>query len=283
MSDVELVIEEPVAIIRITRPEQMNAFRGQTLRELRAAFAEAERDPRVVGIVLTGEGERAFSVGLDVEILASAVGDGPTTGTDGWTGQFPGDPDMAQFQNSLTFPMAVRKPVIGVINGLCVGGGLVLALSCDLRFADERAVFITIFAKRGLIAEHGVSWLLPRIVGPSKALDLLWSSRRTSATDALSIGLVDRVASEGSSALDAACDYIRDLAKGSSPISMMASKELVYRHLSTSLDAAVTDADTAMLKALEGPDAQEGALSFIERRDPSFQRLNFETAEGSHE
>jgi enoyl-CoA hydratase/carnithine racemase len=279
--DVSLTIDDPVAVIRITRPDSLNAFRGQTLRDLRAAFDAAERDSRVVGIVLTGEGDRAFCVGLDAEILSSAVGDGPTTGTDGWSGEFPGDPGLKEFQNALTFPMAVRKPVIGAINGMCVGGGLVLALSCDLRFADPHATFITIFAKRGLIAEHGVSWLLPRIVGPSKALDLLWSSRRTPAADALAIGLVDRVPSEGT-ALEAACDYVRELAKGSSPASMMSAKRLVYRHLSVALDQAIAEADEVMVASLRGPDPLEGATAFFERRDPSFPRLSFEAGSGSH-
>ena len=97
----------------------------------------------------------------------------------------------------------ISKPVISAVNGVAAGGGFVLAMMSDLRFGSDAASFTTVFSKRGLIAEHGTSWVLPRLVGPSRALDLLWSSRRVTADEALRIGLLDRVVRAGRAAGDA--------------------------------------------------------------------------------
>jgi enoyl-CoA hydratase/carnithine racemase len=105
------------------------------------------------------------------------------------------------------------------VNGMCAGGGFVLALMCDLRFVAEDAVFTTVFAKRGLIAEHGTSWLLPRLVGSGRALDLLWSSRRISGTEAVDIGLAERLAAAGQ-VVEMAIAYVKDLAESASPRSL---------------------------------------------------------------
>jgi len=275
--EVVLEIDDPVAVIRINRPEAMNSFHGGTLADLRRAFAAAEADPAVVGIVLTGTGERAFSAGLDAATLVDTFA-GKMPDASGWSYDYPGDPDLSGLQHPFTYPMAVRKPVIAAVNGACAGGAIVLALACDLRFADARASFTTAFVKRGLTAEHGVSWLLPRVVGPSRALDLIWSSRRVDADEAYRIGLVDRVVPDGE-CVAAARSYIEGLAATCSPGAMMAAKRLVYRHLAESLDTAVAEADAAMLEALAAPDAVEGAMSFMERRPPAFERLSFDAPE----
>jgi enoyl-CoA hydratase/carnithine racemase len=140
----------------------------------------------------------------------------------------------------------------------------------DLRFAAETASFTTVFSKRGLIAEHGTSFLLPRLVGTSRALDLLWSSRRFDAAEALRIGFVDRVV-PGERLLDEACAYIRDLAANVSPRSLAVIKSQVYGHLSLGMEAAIRHADKIMNEALTHPDATEGVASFVERRPPRFQ------------
>jgi enoyl-CoA hydratase/carnithine racemase len=275
--DVEYEMTDPVAVVRISRPEVLNALRGTTMRELREAFRRAERDPRVVGIVLTGAGDRAFSSGLDAAILANSVGeDSPGVGAalDGWVGEYPGDTRLADYQRAMTWPIAVRKPVLAAVNGVCAGGGLLLALGCDLRFAAEHASFTTLFAKRGLVAEHGVTWLLPRLVGSSRALDLLWSARRVDAAEALTLGLVDRVVPAAQ--LEEACrGYVELLARTASPSSLMVTKRLVYRHLMAEIGSAIDDADAEMRMALARPDAVEGAMAFLERREPVFERLEF--------
>ncbi|MBL7497401.1 enoyl-CoA hydratase/isomerase family protein [Frankia sp. CNm7] len=273
--DVRLDIDDPVAVVTIDRPASMNAFRGQTLRELREAFSLAERDQRVVGIVLTGAGDRAFSAGLDVAVLHAQVsGDGAAKpADDGFGGPFPGSPAMADMQRMLTWPLAIRKPVIAAVNGVCAGGAFLLAAACDLRFAADTARFTTVYSRRGLIAEQGVSWLLPRLVGPAHALDLLWSSRAVPAQEALAIGLAQRVVPPDR-LLDECRAYIAELARVASPHSMMVSKQLVYQHLQRALGDAVDQTDALMRDALTRADPIEGAVSFLERRDPRFDRLD---------
>ncbi|WP_209446975.1 enoyl-CoA hydratase-related protein [Mycolicibacterium septicum] len=275
-TDISLDIDDPVATITINRPARHNSLTGRTLRELRGAFDLAERDPRVVGIVLTGAGERAFCAGVDVAMLQGAVADGPGSGGadgDGWYGAFPGDPDMADVQRTFTWPMTIRKPVIGAVNGVCAGGGFILAMACDLRFGSHSARFDTVFSKRGIIAEEGVSWLLPRIIGPSHALDLLWSSRSVAAEEALSIGLMTRLTEPGQ--LHSECvAYIAELARNASPHSLMVTKRLVYRHLHQDLGSAADEANALNAEALRRPDAVEGAMSLMERRLPRFGRLD---------
>ncbi|EFC85314.1 enoyl-CoA hydratase-related protein [Parafrankia sp. EUN1f] len=274
--DVHLDIDDPVAVVTIDRPGAMNAFRGQTLRELHQAFTLAEHDRRVVGIVLTGAGDRAFSAGLDVSVLHTQVTSGgrATSPVDeGWSGPFPGSPAMADLQRMLTWPMAIRKPVIAAVNGVCAGGAFLLAAACDLRFAADTARFTTVYSRRGLIAEQGVSWLLPRLVGPAHALDLLWSSRVVPAPEALAIGLAQRVVPP-ERLLDECRVYITELARIASPHSMMVSKQLVYQHLQRDLGEAVDQTDRLMRESFRRPDPVEGATAFIERREPRFDRLD---------
>src|SRR5262249_60740852 len=141
-------------------------------------------DAGVAGIVIRGNG-RAFSGGLDAGALRRSTQEGSPS---------PSTPPAADELPALfSYILRISKPVIAAVNGVTAGGGFVLAMMCDLRFASEGASFTTVFSKRGLVAEHGTSWLLPRMVGLSRALDLLWSSRRIDAAEALRIGLVDRV------------------------------------------------------------------------------------------
>ena len=190
-SNVVLEVRDSVAIVRLNRPERMNAFTFRMVADIRKAVDRAAADEKAVGIIITGTG-RAFSAGLDAADLArSASG---TAQSDIESSTPPTDDLPALFSYLLRIP----KPVIAAVNGVAAGGGFVLAMMCDLRFAAESASFTTVFSKRGLIAEHGTSYLLPRLVGISRALDLLWSSRRFDAAEALRIGFVDRVVPERS-------------------------------------------------------------------------------------
>ncbi|MFU8815981.1 MAG: enoyl-CoA hydratase/isomerase family protein [Pseudomonadales bacterium] len=262
-SDIELEIEDPVAIIRLNRPEKLNAFTHQTLREIRAAVDAAVADPRVVGIVITGNG-RAFSAGLDLQVLAdiNEQQTAPTTGGD----------DANALPGIFSYLLEVPKPVIAAVNGVAAGGGLILALMSDLRFASSAASFTTVFLKRGLIAEHGSSWILPRLMGVSRALDLLWMSERIDAEEALSVGLVDRV-TEPEALIDTACDYISRLAAAVPPAAMAETKRLVYRHLGSGYREALREAEESQNRFVVAPDAIEGARSFMEKRPPRFGRL----------
>ena len=162
--------------------------------------------------------------------------------------------------------------MICAINGVAAGGGLILALMSDLRIASSAASFTTVFLKRGLIAEHGSSWLLPRLVGVGRALDLLWMSDRIDAETALRFGLVESVVAPDA-LLSTACDYVRRLAVTSSPAAVAETKRLLYRHLGTGYVEALREADASQWKFVGAPDAREGAAALLEKRQPSFARL----------
>lgn len=262
MPNVVYEVEDSVAAVRLDRPEKLNAFTFGMIAEIRKAVETAAADERVVGIVVTGTG-RAFSAGLDTADLARSAS-GTAEKDDS---RVPDDELPALFSYLLRIP----KPAIAAVNGVAAGGGFVLAMMCDLRFAAPDASFTTAFSKRGLIAEHGTSWILPRLVGLNRALDLLWSSRRIDAAEALRIGFVDRIVPK-KSLIDEAKAYIRDLAANVSPRSLAVMKAQIYRHSSLALEPAVRDADRLMNEALAHHDATEGVKSFVERRPPRFER-----------
>ena len=253
-------VSGPLAVVRLDRPDQLNAFTFAMVGELREAVERAEADDRVLAVAITGTG-RAFSAGLDTADLArSTEGARPPA-------RAAVDPDEvpALFSHLLR----VTKPVIAAVNGVAAGGGFVLAMMCDLRFAAESAWFTTVFSRRGLIAEHGTSWLLPRMIGLNRALDLLWSSRRVSAEEAGRIGFVDRVVPDHE-LIGAVRAYVDELAATVSPRSLAVMKAQLYQDLSKPFAVACHDADERMRLALAHPDAKEGVASFVERRPPRF-------------
>jgi enoyl-CoA hydratase/carnithine racemase len=258
--DIGYQVDDPVAVITLDRPSRMNAFTAVTMAEMRHALERSMADRRVVGTVITGGGD-AFCVGLDATSLAEAA-------------ERPPDPSAIPADQPALFSYIrdLPKPVIAAVNGMCAGGGFVLALMCDLRFAAEDAVFTTVFSKRGLIAEHATSWLLPRLVGNGRALDLLWSSRRVSGAEAVEIGLAERLAESGQ-VLAMAIAYVQDLAESTSPRSLQITKELVSAHWSASFETAASEGQRATMLSLRQRDFAEGVASFLERRAPKFERL----------
>ncbi|HUP25748.1 MAG TPA: enoyl-CoA hydratase-related protein [Thermoanaerobaculia bacterium] len=271
-------VDDPVATISFHRPDRLNALTGPMLLELADAFGRAERDDAVVGIVLTGSG-RGFSAGADMEML-SAVSQGEGSVASEWRGDIekPGDPEMGDdFRGGYTWMLSVRKPVLAAINGPCAGLGFVLAMLCDIRFAAAEAVFTTAFANRGLIAEHGISWILPRLVGPSHALDLLWTGRKFGADEALRLGVVNRVVPQVELLVQSR-SYIIDLARSSAPSSLQIMKRQVYRHLNLPLGPALEESNRLMAESLTRDDFKEGVASFLEKRQPRFGRVGEGTA-----
>lgn len=267
-------VSDPVAIITFNRPDRLNALTGRTQVELKHAMIQAEADERVVGVILTGAG-RAFSAGADMQTL----------GTIAKAGKIERDDALAQLESesrsrdvdpefsvTWSFIPSLKKPVIAAVNGPCAGMSTAIAALCDLRFAAESAVFTTSFSQRGLIAEHGLSWILPRLLGPSRALDLLWSARKVGPDEALRIGLVDRVVPDGE-VVTAAREYIATLAANCSPTSIMVMKRQVYLHLMRPLDQAMDESNRLMAESLGRGDFREGVASFVEKRPPSFGRL----------
>jgi enoyl-CoA hydratase/carnithine racemase len=260
MSEVVLInVEDGVAVLTLNRPDRLNAWTAEMEREYFRLLEECAARDEVRAIVVTGAG-RGFCAGADMQELQS-IGDGGL--------------DAAAEGRDLrpqTYPLTVPKPILAAINGPVAGIGLVQALMGDLRFAAAGAKITTAFARRGLVAEHGMSWILPRLVGPSRALDLLFSARVVLAEEACELGLVNRVVAP-EKVLDETLAYARDLAVNCSPASMAAMKRQVYGDLERGLAPSLEEANRLMVESLQAPDFVEGVASFVEKREPSFAPL----------
>ncbi|MFQ5416020.1 MAG: enoyl-CoA hydratase [Myxococcota bacterium] len=265
-------VSDPIATITLNRPDRLNAWTDRMGAEVKHAMARSEEDPSVAVIVVTGAG-RGFCAGADLDRLES-LSHGDAGGDDiGDLDCAPGDPEMEEgFRGTYTYLMSIRKPIIAAINGPCAGMAVPIALSCDLRFASERAIFTTAFARRGLVAEWGIGWLLPRLVGPAHALDLLYSARKVDAAEAERMGLVNRVL-PADELLPFVREYALELAAHSSPASMQIMKRQVYESLQWALGPAHRDAVRLMLESFKRPDFKEGVASFLEKRPPRFDRV----------
>ncbi len=266
-------VKGPVATIELNRPAKLNAFTYPMLDEVRHALAQAEQDDRVIGIILTGSG-RGFSAGMDMQSLGETAAAGQVAGGPPKLEADPGDKSMGpDFQLGFGYLLSIRKPILAAVNGPCAGLGFSIAMFCDLRFASEKAVFTTSFAQRGLVAEHGVSWVLPRLIGSARALDILWSARRLDGAEAERLGLVSRVLAP-EQLLPEARSYFEYLAENCSPTSLMVMKQQVYRHLMQPLGESMRETNRLMDESLKRPDFSEGVKSFVERRPPRFERLS---------
>jgi enoyl-CoA hydratase/carnithine racemase len=260
LTGVRYEVVDPVGLITLDRPEKLNALTYPMLSSLREAVVAAAGDRRVVGIVVTGAG-RGFCSGLDAAALSAAT-----------TAASSIRPHTDEVPGMFTWLLSIPKPVIAAVNGVAAGGGFVLAAMSDIRIASSAASFTPVFSKRGLIAEHGISWLLPRLIGTGAALDLLWSSRRIDAPEAFRLGLVSKVV-DPDALLEAARAYVVELAENVSPASMADTKRLVYRHLGIGYPEALLETDEVQYAALDRADAREGAAALLEKRAPAFTRL----------
>ncbi len=271
--DIIYEVEDPVAIITMNRPEALNAFTTRMLAEIRHATAVAEQDPAVVGIVLTGAG-RGFCPGMDMNALDNlSAGSGEREDLSALEAT-PGDASLGEnFSVAYTYLQSLRKPFIAAINGACAGMGMAIALLADMRFVERQAKFSTAFSQRGLIAEHSISWTLPRLIGSGNALDLLWSARKFDGEEAFRLGLAERLVETGES-LQSAKDYVVDLAQNCSPTSLQVMKAQVHRHLNMSLGPAMIETNEWMAASLKREDFREGVRSFIEKRAPEFKRVS---------
>lgn len=254
-----------IAIVTFNRPERVNALTKVMEAELRDAMDRAGADPAVRAIIVTGAG-RAFCAGMDMDELEVLPPD--DIREQKWMRPF----DMnrrADYQTRYSYFPSIQKPVIAAINGAAAGLGLVLSLYSDFRFASDKAVFSTAFAKRGLIAEHGIAWMLPRVVGHANALDLLLSSRKVEAQEALKIGLVHRVL-EAEALMETAMTYARELTELVSPRSLRIMKRQLWEAPFQSLADAVAVANLEMWHSLQSEDFKEGVAHFLEKRSPRF-------------
>jgi enoyl-CoA hydratase/carnithine racemase len=261
-------VEERVATVTLNRPHRLNAWTGRMDAALRQALADAEHDPEVRAIVLTGAG-RGFCAGADSKALDrhadagtydSGLPDAPAT---------PGHGVRADFDHPYAYLLGIPKPVIAAVNGPAAGVGLVLACFCDVRFAAEGAKLTTANARLGLPAEYGMSWILPRLIGAGRAAELLFSSRIVLAEEAERMGLVNRVLPP-ERLLPETLVFARSLASDVSPSSLRESKRQLWSDLLRPLDEAMRDAVALLDRMVQEPDFREGAAALSEKRPPRF-------------
>ncbi|MGA2521566.1 MAG: enoyl-CoA hydratase-related protein [Acidimicrobiales bacterium] len=257
-----------VATITLDRPERLNSWTGRMNTEYRALLAQAASEPSVRVVVVTGAG-RGFCAGADSRALEGHVERG---GYDPGTGPglaTPGFGVRPEFDAEFAYHFGIPKPIIAAVNGPAAGVGFALACYCDLRFAADGAKLTTAHGRLGLPAEFGLSWLLPRLVGLTRAADLLLSSRVVLAREAADIGLVNRVVAPDA-LMDAVYDYARTLATEVSPASLSATKHQLYADLHRDVATATHDAEQRMRAMMAGPDFAEGVAALTERRPPRF-------------
>lgn len=259
--------ETGVAILTFNRPDRLNAWGPDIAAGFYASIDRAEQDPAVRAIVVTGRG-RGFCAGAYLGAPSSAPRYGETM-------QKAGQTNLADLvgERPPHFVTTLRKPVIAAINGACVGIGLTQALMCDVRFAAAGAKFGAVFARRGLIAEFGISWILPRLTSWGVALDLLLSGRTFLAEEAAELGLVKEVVPPDN-LMKRALDYAEDIAANCSPASMAVIKRQVYGDATRDVEQANSLAEVLLHEAMPRPDVIEGITSFLEKRPPQFPSLD---------
>jgi enoyl-CoA hydratase/carnithine racemase len=257
-------VRDRVATITLNRPDRLNAWTAVMSSELRAALETADADDGVRAIVLTGAG-RGFCAGADMARLSSAAAGQSNLRNEG---DWPTEGLAANFAQRCSYILGLKKPVIAGINGPVAGIGLVITLYCDIRYMAAGAKLTTAFARRGLIAEHGVSWMLPRLIGPMNALDLLLSARTVAAEEAARLGLVQVLPAEGfGEAVHARAAGIANL---TSPRSTRIIKRQVYEALFQSLAEATAIGNREQAICRDTEDFREGVAHYVEKRAPRF-------------
>lgn len=246
----------PLYWIVLNRPNRLNAWIPAMDVAFTARLREAVASPDARVIIVTGAG-RGFCAGGDMEELGDLVS---------------GDKRYAGVGDLYSQILDVPKPVIAAINGGCAGSGFALALMCDLRFAAASAKLTAAFPRRGLPAEHGTSWILPRIVGHANALDILLSGRKITATEAERMGLVSATYDDAE-LLERVREYAMDMAVHCSPRSMAAIKRQALTDATRGFAEAQAEAEALTIESHSWPDATEGWKSFAERRPPAFPPL----------
>lgn len=256
MSYATLIVEtaEAVALIKLNRPEALNALNGQLMDELTAALDAAEADEAVRAIVITGS-DRAFAAGADIKEMA------PKSYAEVFSEDF-----ITRNWERVT---RCRKPVIAAVNGVAVGMGMGIAMACDVRIAAEEARFNAMFVRRGLASDFGLAFFLRETVGRAKALELMWRADFVSAVEALELGLVTRVVPAAQ--LIPACVEFLEPVLAHPPLAIETIKSLVNFGDQQRLSEYMLAEEALQMKLKDySEDTREAALAFIERREPVF-------------
>jgi enoyl-CoA hydratase/carnithine racemase len=255
-----------IATITLNRPHRMNAWIGRMNLEYRFALDQAECDKNVRAIIITGAG-RAFCVGADSSALEGHVARGAYDTRVSDDLATPGYGVRPEFDADFAYHFGLSKPVIAAINGAVAGIGLVLACYADLRFAAAGAKFTTAHGKLNLPAEMGLSWLLPRMIGITRANELLLTSRVFLAEEALSFGLLNAVLPPDE-LMPHVVKFTRELISMVSPGSLRETKWQIYADLHRDVASAVKASGNHILRMVKEPDFAEGVAAFVEKRPP---------------
>lgn len=254
---IDVSIDGFIATLRLNRPDALNAMTLDMGREIEAAVVKLNTDDDVRAVVVTGTG-KAFSSGGDLKTLAKEAGLSDE-GSDLGGGRV--------FYGSFLSIRNLRVPSIAAINGHAVGAGLCFALGCDLRVMHERAKVGMTFVKIGIHPGMAASWNLPRLIGPSRAADLLYTGRMVGAAEALELGLVNRTGGEDFDA------QVRGLAaeiSGNGPVAMRALKDTLRGTMERSIEEALGAEADAQAMTFETEDSKEGIRAVMEKRTPAF-------------
>ncbi len=260
-------IDREIATVTLNRPDKLNAFTMKMGREIVAAFREADRDPDVRCVILTGAG-RAFCAGLDLAAVAEESKEAERSAAHRPQSPPPTDQTMLAFPHLVR---AMRKPSIAAINGYALGVGITMCLPCDIRVIAEDAQVGFIFARVGLMAELGSTYFLPRLVGASRAAEMMLTGRRYKAQECLAMGLVSTVAPTGQ-ALSKAQAIAAEIAEGS-PMSVELTRQALFQGLDGTLDHAMTFENFALEKCSRSAEHKEYVSAFIEKRKPDLSRI----------
>lgn len=253
------VVDQGVATITLNRPEKLNAFTAEMLEDWLAALDACRTSSEIRVVIVTGTG-RAFTTGGDMEALGAAAEQTPSAIRD----------RLVNGTQRLPRKLAeIDKPVIAAMNGIATGAGLDIALACDLRFAAESARFAETYARMGLIPGLGGAWLLPRLVGHAKALEMLWSCDWIEAREAERIGLVNKVVPDAL-LMDETYAFARRLAQGP-PLAIQGIKRLVRMAREQDFCTSLEVAATSMITVRSSEDHKEAVTAFRDKRTPLFQ------------
>eukprot|EP01084_Bolivina_argentea_P046281 85229_1 len=265
------VLDGGIALVTLNRPHRMNAITGPLSILYFEYLNKANNDNNVKAIIVTGNG-RAFCAGADFKGLKAATES---------KGQLKKLKNRNKLRDDYSWytrqiqTLNIHKPLIACINGACAGLGFVTAMFCDIRFVVNGAKITSSFVKRGLVAEHGISFILPRIVGLSNALDILYSSRIIYAQEALQMGLVSKVFNSKKEMMEYALKYTRDIAIWCSPAAIKEIKKQVFKNLLDTPQTSWKEAQKLMIKSFKHPDFKEGVDSYLEKRYPKWKGLNY--------
>jgi 2-(1,2-epoxy-1,2-dihydrophenyl)acetyl-CoA isomerase len=255
--------ERGVMVIKFNRPERMNSLGGTLLSEFNAAILEGRADDSVRAIVVTGAGS-AWCAGADLQAMGSGT---PNPNSARWNTIDP----IGEVGRTVLNIRNADKPMIAAVNGVAVGGGFGLCSAFDIRIASEQARFSTVFIKRALAPDCGLSWFLPKLVGPERASEMFFTGRMVDANEAKEIGLVSKVVRHDE-LMEAAMQVAHGIAN-SPPTAMAFTRRAIHNSLTATLEQHLEYEWVNQKACLRAPEFQEGVKAFLEKREPDWAKF----------